>query len=503
MVINDHIIYFYNFATMETNERIKVLLTGPTGTVGRAFLKEFRKGKFYRRISLSVLARDSRKNRKILKPYVDNYGVTVHWGDLSSKEDAFAAVKDVDCVLHIGGIVSPAADYDPDKTMRINVGGTENIIEAVKRYSAVRDIRLVYTGSVSQTGMRHVPFHWGRAGDPVWGVNFDWYAQSKIIGEKLVAESGLKHWVSLRLPGILSPLILKKGMDPITFHVPLRGVLEWVTDEDVARTLIACAVLNLPEEFWRNFYNVSSGPDFRMTNYEFMQKMLKTLHCPPVEKVFDARWFATDNFHGMWYEDSDELEYWLHFRSGMRVDAYFHELARSLPFYVNLAAIVPAFLIKFFMKRVATKAPLGPLYWIKAGDIKRMKAFFGGIISDLKSLKGWNELILSHPENEAILLDHGYDETKRENDLDLVDMKCAAHFRGGQCLSESMNTGDLDTPLIWECRKGHRFTASPRLILKGGHWCPECFTPNADYEEEAEANPFFSQAFGKKSGIIG
>lgn len=488
-----------NFAYMETNDKINVLLTGPTGTVGKAFLREFRRGAFHRRINLSVLARDSGKNRKILMPYVRDYGVRVHWGDLSSREDVMSAVENIECVLHIGGIVSPAADYNPEKTMEINVGGTENIVAAVKHFSQDRDIRLVYTGSVSQTGMRHPPYHWGRAGDPVWGVNFDWYALSKIRAEKVVAESGLKYWVSLRFPGILSPLILKKGSDPITFHVPLKGVLEWVTDEDVARALISCAVLRLPDEFWRNFYNVSSGPDFRMTNYEFMQKMLKTLHCPPVEKIFDAGWFATDNFHGMWYEDSDELEYWLHFRSGMRGDAYFQELARALPFYYNLTPLVPAVLIKFFMKKIASKAPFGPLFWMKTGDEKRMKAFFRRDMVEPGNHKGWNQLDLSRPENEAILLDHGYDETKRENTLDLDDVKSAAKFRGGSCLSATMKTGDIDTPLEWECRQGHRFSASPRLVLKGGHWCPDCFVPDADFDAEASGNPFFAQVWKKGS----
>lgn len=81
-------------------------------------------------------------------------------------------------------------------------------------------------------------------------------------------------------------------------------------------------------------------------------------------------------------------------------------------------------------------------------------------------------------------------------------MQRAAEFRGGKCLSTTMTQGDWDTQLEWQCAEGHRFMASPRLVLLGGHWCPECFPfPYADVENprpwawdaEARRNPFFAQ----------
>ena len=81
-------------------------------------------------------------------------------------------------------------------------------------------------------------------------------------------------------------------------------------------------------------------------------------------------------------------------------------------------------------------------------------------------------------------------------------MQKAAAFRGGKCLSKDMVQGDWDTPLEWECAEGHTFTATPRLVLLGGHWCPECMP--YPYAGEANArpwhwdkvsrnNPFFAQ----------
>ena len=93
------------------------------------------------------------------------------------------------------------------------------------------------------------------------------------------------------------------------------------------------------------------------------------------------------------------------------------------------------------------------------------------------------------------MLDHGYDESKPKDELDIEDMRQAAAFRGGKCLSKQMVRGDLSTQLEWQCAFGHRFKASPLLVLLGGHWCPECFPMPWNYDEEARRNPFFAQVW--------
>ena len=36
---------------------------------------------------------------------------------------------------------------------------------------------------------------------------------------------------------------------------------------------------------------------------------------------------------------------------------------------------------------------------------------------------------------------------------------------------------------------------SPNLVLKGGHWCPECLPMPWKYDEIAKVNPFFAQVW--------
>ena len=53
----------------------------------------------------------------------------------------------------------------------------------------------------------------------------------------------------------------------------------------------------------------------------------------------------------------------------------------------------------------------------------------------------------------------------------------------------------MSTALEWECQFGHKFKASPALILLGGHWCPECMPTPWRYGEIAKGNPFFAQVW--------
>ena len=74
-------------------------------------------------------------------------------------------------------------------------------------------------------------------------------------------------------------------------------------------------------------------------------------------------------------------------------------------------------------------------------------------------------------------------------------MKIAGEFRGGRCLSTFMKTGDVFSKLDWQCAFDHSFEASPNLVLKGGHFCPDCAPPAWNYDAQAKLNPFIAQAW--------
>ena len=195
---------------------------------------------------------------------------------------------------------------------------------------------------------------------------------------------------------------------------------------------------------------------------------------------------------------------------------YFRRLAASpeVPAGIRFASktkvakLVPH-IVKLAMRVMANSKEHGTQWWIKNNCKQRIAAYYGSL--DLyRAIPDWRHTDLSHPSAEPVILNHGYDENKPMSLFTIEDMQQAAAFRGGKCLSTSMQQGDWDTPLEWQCAEGHRFTASPRLILLGGHWCPECFPfPYANakpvsgwthtacrpwhWDAEARRNPFFAQ----------
>ena len=471
----------------------RIFLTGATGVMGTATLTELlaRGDKF----AITALVRDTKRNRQKMERYGDS--VSVVWGDLTCYDDVLKGVSGADYVLHVGGMVSPSADYKPKSVLEVNVSAAENVVKAVKAQPNSDAIKVVYIGSVAQTGDRREPLHWARTGDPIFPSIFDYYAISKCRAERIFVESGLKHWVSLRQSGILYPAILK-NMDPIMFHVPIRGVLEWATVEDSGRLLANLCEDDLPEEFWCKFYNIGSGAQYRLTNYDFECYLLKCINCPAPEKIFDVKWFATHNFHGQFYLDSDKLEEYLHFRANIPVADYFAQMAKSLPWYFSLAKIAPAWAIKPFMRLIAKDKIFGTLGWLERNNEQRIKAYFGSR-EEREKIGSWEEMRDIHLADMASAerLSHGYDESKPLAELGIEDMREAAAFRGGKCLSESMVKGDLATKLEWECAFGHRFSASPALVLLGGHWCDECMPAPWRFDEEAKRNPFLAQVWNK------
>jgi len=483
-----------------------VFLTGATGTMGFAGLKALLR--YPNKYRIRVLARPSAKNKKLLAPCCSQ--VEVVWGDLTKYDEVLCGVTGSDIVLHVGGMVSPQADYRPNQTRRTNLLAAQNIRDAVLAQPLDKQPKVVYIGSVAQMGDRREPLHWGRTGDPICVSAYDHYGITKAMAERIITNSPIKHWVSLRQSGILYPAILK-NFDPIMFHVPIRGVLEWATVEDSARLLEHVCRDDVPEEFWNRYYNIGSGEQYRLNNYEFECLLLNAIGCPKPEKIFDSKWFTTRNFHGMWYLDSDVLENYLHFRANIPVKDYFKKMARSknLPSSLKFAVrsklsyashLVPH-LVKGVMHLLSLSREHGTQWWIRHHKEQRIHAYYGSLEA-YQAIKPWKEMDLSHNSQQAVLLDHGYDENKPMSEFTIEDMQQAAAFRGGKCLSSSMVKGDWDTPLQWQCAEGHVFTATPRLILLGGHWCPDCFPypylgePNSRpwaWDKEAKRNPFFAQ----------
>jgi len=470
----------------------RVLLTGATGTMGLAGLQALLgQSDLY---EIHVFSMDSKEDRRILKPFEKE--IEIHWGDLRCYEDVRNAVRNMDMVLHVGALVSPKADRYPDLAWDINYGGTKNIVDAIVECGNKETCRLLYVGTVAQTGNRKPPVHWGRVGDPLIPSVYDYYALSKIAAERYVIESALKYWVSVRQTGILHKELVGVN-DGIAYHVPFDMHMEWVTAEDSGRLLANVCRMDDCSAFWRKVYNIGGGPSCRLTGHEFMTKVFGLINVD-YKTIYEPNMFALMNFHGQYYLDSDDLNQYLDFRR-QSADDLMNEIKDNIPLSVKILKYLPKGLVKLYLKEESKRNQITPLYWIKHKEEEKIKAYFGSL-EGWREIGNWETIKLTFQDNYKVL-DHGYNEKKDTSDWCIEDMRQAAEFRGGTCLSEDMTPHDVYQKLTWQCAEGHTFDASPYTVLKTGHWCPVCVHSPWDFGDQALKSEFIAQVWNENHKI--
>lgn len=480
-----------------------VFLTGATGNMGfqglRAMMEDL---SMY---NIVILVMDDEKDRSRVKDMEGTPGLRIKYGDLTNMDDVMDCVRGADLVLHVAALVSPVADDRPELAMKVNYGGMRNIVQAVKALGQSETTKVVAIGTIAETGDRMPPIHWGRVGDPIKPSMFDYYAVSKVAAERYLIESGLTYWASLRQTGIMGPG-MSRIRDAIMFHNCLDNVLEYVSDRD-SGTLLRNMCREefsgrLKPGFWGHIYNIGGGESCRVDTYSMYKTLYGALGFTDMKYVIEPRLYATRNFHGQYYLDSDKLNDFLHFRHDSMqyfYDAYLENLgstrtiARLVCGLPGGQRLMGAILRRTFRKQAT--GTRGTLSFIEENREDHIDAYWG-------SRRNWEALgddanAMRHftQWDRVVPIDHGYDESKPESELTLQDMRNAAAFRGGRLVSPAMRTGDWSTPLTFTCAFGHTFAASPRLVLEGGHWCDQCESASWNYSARAKVDPFFAQVW--------
>lgn len=483
---------------------ITVAMTGASGTMGKETVREIMRNPD---LQLRVLLRRTRRGRACAALLRRRYGkrAEILFGDIRSYDDCQSLCLDADYLIHLAAIIPPAADHDETLTMTTNRDGTKNLIDAV--LATGNRTKFIHISTVAIYGHRNEKHPWGRVGDPLVTSAFDVYGLSKTMAEHAVLESGLRFWVVMRQTGILYDNILMNNIrDGLMFHTPWNVPIEWVTARDSGILLANILRQDQAGEavgFWKRVYNIGGGEKARQTGYETFDDGFRLIG-GSVKRFFEPNWNLPRNFHCFWFSDSDELEERFHFRTQGCVDFWKWYIKRH-PLY-RAGRIVPSGLLRKLVIEPLLKNSNAPAYWLSHKDEARIQAYFGGWDRYHQLPVRWEDtdLLCESPFYEGkkqygpiLALDHGYDESKADDALELTDMQAAAAFRGGKCLSESMEPCDLYQKLRWRCHDGHEFEATPYTVLKAGHWCPRCCQREHEWRMDivAKHSPFHAQVW--------
>lgn len=107
----------------------QILITGGTGTFGKAFIKWILEREQPKRII--ILSRDELKQHEMKCSGYDDERIRFFIGDVRDKERLLRALHGVDIVIHAAALKQvPACEYNPFEAVKTNVLGTQNLIEA-------------------------------------------------------------------------------------------------------------------------------------------------------------------------------------------------------------------------------------------------------------------------------------------------------------------------------------------------------------------------------------
>lgn len=215
---------------MTFNSYSRLLITGGTGSFGKAFIAQTLKE--YPQIQRIVIySRDELKQWELQQTYPrDKYPqLRFFLGDVRDQERLTLALESIDTVIHAAALKQvPAAEYNPMEFIRTNVLGADNMVKAC----------------LSSNVRRLIALSTDKAAAPI-----NLYGASKLCSDKLfIAANNIKGQRDLRFSvvrygnvmgsrGSVIPFFLKRAKDgilPITdiemtrFNISLQDGVEMV-----------------------------------------------------------------------------------------------------------------------------------------------------------------------------------------------------------------------------------------------------------------------------------
>lgn len=287
-----------------------VLLTGPFGTIGTRVLDELlTRGHRVRCFDL-----DTPNNRQWHRRYRDR--VDMQWGDITNSDDVAQAVVGVDGIIHLAAMIPPMSEQRPELAERVNVYGTQLLLEAAGRQTQTPVF--IFPSSISVHGYsagRQPPC---RVDTPMEAR--DNYAGHKIACEKLIQASDLR-FVILRVGACDDAEnqkdLDKKAMLKLMLSLSPDTRIEYLHPKDAAIAMVNALSCKAA---WGKALFLGSGAASQQTWLEYVNLSLNASGIGSLK----ASNFGTEPYYTDWM-DTDESQRLLQFqRYGL--EAYRQEL---------------------------------------------------------------------------------------------------------------------------------------------------------------------------------
>jgi len=266
----------------------KVLLTGAFGNIGPKVIDEL----LTQNYQVICFDLDNKNNRKVSRSYANK--VEAFWGDITNAEQVAQAVAPCDAVIHNAALLPHLVTQNPGLAEKVNVGGTENIINAIK--ASDKKPQLVFPSSISVHGYHMPEDETPKRIDSPFKAEDD-YASHKIACEKLLDDCDI-NWTVVRIGACLDSNS-KIGGDDI--RLALEGMfnahpqcrIEYVHTKDVAKAQVNA--IGNEKAYGKKFF-LGGGDRCRATWHDFNSIGFEAmgLSKPPVNYFNHQSGYYTD-----------------------------------------------------------------------------------------------------------------------------------------------------------------------------------------------------------------
>lgn len=213
-------------------DRRSVLVIGGAGYIGSALLpKLLDRGYRVRLLDCFLYGEEP------IKPFIQHPNLEIHRGDFRNVDTVVAAMKDMNSVVHLGGIVGdPACALDEELTLQINLIATRMIAQVAKGNGISR---FVFASSCSVYGASDEILNERSSLNPV-----SLYARSKIASENVLLTFRGSRF---------EPVILRFGT---IYGLSGRTRFDLVVNLLAAKALVDKVITVYGKDQWRPFLHV-------------------------------------------------------------------------------------------------------------------------------------------------------------------------------------------------------------------------------------------------------
>ena len=334
---------------MENGNTLKILVTGAFGLVGMETVDALSSCGYHPLCS----DLESPENLLASEKLLSSNGLRTVFLDITDAAavDQVIQAERPDVVIHLAAIVPPMCYLEPDHAFRVNVIGTQNLVNSLRKLPSFK--RLIYISSCSIHGPRNPYKNNGLITAETELNPGDNYARHKVQSEQFIVASGIP-WVVLRLPAVFGLSQRSSGSATLQYQFILPPERRQHALDARDAGLAICNAISAPV-LWRTLELGGAAPDWTRISRDFFGPIFRAQGLLPIPDRYyrqpdperDQDWYYED------WVDTDESQKLLQYQK--------HTFAQYLKDLKKEKTKIPRLILRLMaplvMKQIIRQSP--------------------------------------------------------------------------------------------------------------------------------------------------